>query len=154
LVEIGLRIKHRVDRDRQDEHRENRSQREDAPELATEDVERRLHAGALATAAAARPDALRARMISSHIAVTPASTSPKAQRISTGFQERSPGVPRIVWSMRAMRYQVPGSSAPQASAKSFMPMRGKPMPMKPNAGAVSSVAMLTALAAWRSSRAS
>ena len=52
----------------------------------------------------------------------------KAVRIRIGRHERSIGVPRTVWSMRAVRYQVPGSSAPYPSAKALMPRRGKPIP--------------------------
>src|SRR6516165_6040841 len=148
LIQIGLRVENCIESDTEDQYRESRFYLEDTAKLPSKHLKNAVHECASPRRRGAPGLLIRSRdvrMLSSLHATSPARATVKASRTSTDFQERSIGVPLTVWSTRAVRYHVPGSSAPQPQENAFMPRRGNPIPMKPNAGAVTRVPMLTAL---------
>src|SRR6516164_3136129 len=117
LVQVGLRVEERIESDTQDQHRESGFDLKDTRKFSPKFLKNAVHEctssrrrGALGLLTRSRD----ARMLSSFSAASPASAIVKASRTNTGFQESSMGVPLTVWSTRAVKYQVPGNSAPQA----------------------------------------
>src|SRR5258705_113603 len=80
--EVGLRIKHRIERGADDQHGEYRPQREDAPKFIPKDSDDCLH-GSTSLSAGRTLEASRAacaRMLSSRNATRPAKPTTKASR--------------------------------------------------------------------------
>src|SRR6516165_2725265 len=116
LIQIGLRVENCIESDTEDQYRESRFYLEDTAKLPSKYLKNSAHEFASPRERCALVSLVPtrdARTLSSLHATSPARATVKASRTSTGFQDRSIGVPLTVWSTRVVRYHVPGSSAPQ-----------------------------------------